>query len=115
MRELAPSVFVELGVKEGQSYFTSCQSAAENKIDVTCYRVDSWRGDIQTGPLAPKVQEEVMDYNWRYSSFSELKPMFFSEAVNHFVDGCIDLLHIDGTHIYANVKTDFEFWLTIAL
>ncbi len=26
-----------------------------------------------------------MDCNWRrYSSFSELKSMFFSEAVNHF-------------------------------
>ena len=111
MRELAPSVFVELGVKQGESYFTFCQSAVENKIDVKCYGVDSWRGDIQTGPLDPKIQEEVMDYNWRYSSFSELKRLFFSEALDHFADGCIDLLHIDGTHIYADVKTDFESWL----
>jgi len=111
MRELAPSVFVELGVKQGESYFTFCQSAAENKIDVKCYGVDSWRGDIQTGPLDPKIREEVTDYNWRYSSFSELKGMFFSEAINYFADGCIDLLHIDGTHIYADVKTDFESWL----
>src|SRR4051812_38931094 len=29
MRELAPKVFVELGVKQGESYFGFCQSAAE--------------------------------------------------------------------------------------
>jgi hypothetical protein len=111
MREVTPSVFVELGVKDGESYFTFCQSAAENKVDVKCFGIDSWRGDIQTGPLAPQVQRDVMDYNWRYSSFSELKPMVFSEALDHFADGCIDLLHIDGTHIYEDVKTDFESWL----
>jgi len=47
IRELAPSVFVELGVKEGESYFTSCRSAAENQIDVKCYGVDSWRRDTK--------------------------------------------------------------------
>ena len=30
MRELAPKVFVELGVKLGESYFSFCQSAVEN-------------------------------------------------------------------------------------
>ncbi len=111
MRDFAPSVFVELGVKQGESYFTFCQSAAENKINVRCYGVDSWRGDIQTGELDPKVQAEAEMYNCRYSSFSELKAMFFVEALKDFPDGSIDLLHIDGTHTYADVKTDFESWL----
>ena len=111
MREFAPNVFVELGVKEGESYFAFCQSAAENKINVHCYGVDSWRGDIQTGELDPKVQAEVEAYNCRYSSFSELKAMLFAEALKDFPDATIDLLHIDGTHTYADVKTDFESWL----
>jgi GT2 family glycosyltransferase/cephalosporin hydroxylase len=111
MRELAPNVFVELGVKQGESYFAFCQSAAENKINVRCYGVDSWRGDIQTGELDPKIQAEVEAYNRRYSSFSELKAMFFVEALKDFPDASIDLLHIDGTHTYADVKTDFESWL----
>jgi predicted nucleic acid-binding Zn-ribbon protein len=111
MRELAPKVFVELGVKQGESYFSFCQSAAENKINVRCYGVDSWRGDVQTGRLDPEIQHEVTEYNWRYSSFSELKPMLFAEALRDFPDGTIDLLHIDGTHTYADVKTDFESWL----
>jgi hypothetical protein len=111
MRELAPKVFVELGVKQGESYFAFCQSAAENKINVRCYGIDSWRGDVQTGNLDPEIEHEVAKYNWRYSSFSQLKVMLFSEAVGEFADGSIDLLHIDGTHTYDEVKNDFESWL----
>ena len=111
MRELAPKVFVELGVKQGESYFSFCQSAAENKINVRCYGVDSWRGDIQTGELDPEIQHEVAEYNWQYSSFSELKAMLFAEALGDFPDATIDLLHIDGTHTYDDVKADFESWL----
>jgi hypothetical protein len=111
MRELAPKVFVELGVKQGESYFAFCQSAAENKVNVCCYGIDSWRGDIQTGNLDPEIEHEVAEYNWRYSSFSQLKVMLFSEAIGDFADGSIDLLHIDGTHTYNEVKNDFESWL----
>ena len=32
MREFRPSSFVELGVYKGESYFTFCQSAAENGV-----------------------------------------------------------------------------------
>jgi predicted nucleic acid-binding Zn-ribbon protein len=110
MREFAPKTFVELGVKEGESYFTFCQSAAENKINVRCYGVDSWKGDIQTGKLSPRIAEEVAKYNWQYSSFSELKQMLFARALGDFADGTIDLLHIDGAHTYNDVKTDFESW-----
>lgn len=111
MRELAPKVFVELGVKQGESYFAFCQSAADHKTNVRCYGVDSWLGDVQTGNLDPEIQHEVARYNWLYSSFSELKVMLFAEAVGDFADGSIDLLHIDGTHTYADVKADFESWL----
>jgi cephalosporin hydroxylase len=111
MREVAPKVFVELGVKHGESYFSFCQSAAENKINVRCYGVDSWQGDVQTGKLDPKIQDEVAAHNWQYSSFSELKVMFFAEALGDFPDASIDLLHIDGTHTYSEVKADFESWL----
>jgi GT2 family glycosyltransferase len=111
MREFAPKVFVELGVKRGESYFAFCQSAAENKINVRCHGVDSWRGTLQTGGLDPGLQAEVEAYNRRYSSFSELKAMPFAEALKDFPDGAIDLLHLDGRYSYTDVKTDFESWL----
>ena len=111
MRELVPRVFVELGVWKGESYFTFCQSAAENQINVKCYGVDSWCGDVHMGKLDPELEREVTNYNWRYSSFSELKTMTFGEALHDFSDGTIDLLHIDGAHTYCDVKSDFESWL----
>jgi len=110
MRELAPRVFVELGVWKGESYFTFCQSAAENKVNVKCFGVDSWLGDIHMGQFDPELGREVADYNWRYSSFSELMAKTFIEALQHFPDGAIDLLHIDGAHTYRDVKSDFESW-----
>src|SRR5205823_9313846 len=84
MRELVPRVFVELGVWKGESYFTFCQSAAENQINVKCYGVDSWCGDVHMGKLDPELEREVTNYNWRYSSFSELKTMTFGEALHDF-------------------------------
>ena len=111
MRELKPRVFVELGVWKGESYFTFCQSAAEHMMETRCYGIDTWRGDVHMGEHDPEIAVEVARYNWRYSSFSELKAMTFMEALPDFADGSIDLLHIDGAHTYDDVKRDFESWL----
>jgi Chromosome segregation ATPases len=111
MREFRPKVFVELGVWKGESYFSFCQSAADHRIPTQCYGIDTWRGDVHMGDFDPEIGIEVAEYNWRYSSFSELRTKTFAEAVDEFADGTIDLLHIDGTHTYEDVKGDFKAWL----
>src|SRR6266480_6178828 len=109
--EFKPRVFVELGVYRGESYFGFCQSVAENGVAARCYGVDTWRGDIHMGSYGPEIGCEVEQYNRRYSSFSKLLKMTFDEALSHFADDTIDLLHIDGGHQYEEVKHDFESWL----
>ncbi|OLC99949.1 MAG: hypothetical protein AUH86_01220 [Acidobacteria bacterium 13_1_40CM_4_58_4] len=111
VRELKPKVFVELGVYKGESYFTFCQSVEENGVATQCYGIDTWRGDVHTGIYGPEIGNEVVAYNSRYSRFSHLMAMTFKEAAGEFSDGSIDLLHIDGTHRYEDVKKDFETWL----
>ncbi len=111
IRELQPRSFVELGVYNGESYFTFCQSVEENGLSTLCYGIDTWRGDIHMGSYGPELGREVETYNVRYSGFSKLLKMTFNEALAQFPDASIDLLHIDGSHRYEDVKEDFEKWL----
>ncbi len=111
IRELQPRSFVELGVYKGESYFTFCQSVEENALSTLCYGIDTWWGDVHMGTYGRELGREVQAYNARYSGFSNLLTMTFDEALAHFTDGSIDLLHIDGSHRYEDVKRDFDRWL----
>lgn len=109
---LKPKLVVELGVFRGQSYAVFCQAAKTLKLNIRCYGVDTWKGDIHNGEYGEDVYEEFSHYNQKeYGEFSQLLRMTFNEALTHFEDGSIDLLHIDGLHTYEGVKNDFESWL----
>ena len=106
-----PKRLVELGTQSGMSYFAFCQSVQENDLDTICYAVDTWEGEEHTGKYDESVWEMVSSVNrLNYTGFSYLMRMYFSEALNHFEDESIDLLHIDGLHTYDAVREDFETW-----
>jgi hypothetical protein len=108
---LRPRTVVELGTHFGYSYFCFCQAVKTLASDTRCYAVDKWTGDQQSGFYGEDVFHNVSDYNGNhYASFSSLVRSSFAEAVAHFSDGSIDLLHIDGLHDYASVKGDFDTW-----
>jgi len=112
VRELNPSIFVELGTHSGNSYFSFCQSIQENKLNTKAYAVDTWKGDEHAGFYGEEIWNDVDAYNEEhYKSFSTLIRKTFDDAVGAFDDGSIDLLHIDGLHSYEAVKHDFEIWL----
>ncbi|MEI8186544.1 MAG: rhamnan synthesis F family protein [Chlorobiaceae bacterium] len=107
-----PAVFVELGTHSGNSYFAFCQSVKRNRLRTCCYAVDTWLGDEHAGFYDTSIFESVSSYNEEYySAFSSLLRMTFDEALSHFSNNVIDLLHIDGLHTYDAVKHDFEAWL----
>jgi len=112
IREVTPKVFVELGTHSGNSYFSFCQSVLESGIPTECNAVDKWHGDEQAGKYGEEVFVKVNEYSTKhYGGFSRVLRMTFDEAVSHFADKSIGLLHIDGLHAYEAVRHDFETWL----
>jgi hypothetical protein len=108
---LRPSNLVELGCHSGNSYASFAQAVQTLGLPAACYAVDTWQGDPHAGFFDETVFEEWSGYHdRRFSAFSRLIRATFDEAVEHFADGSIDLLHIDGYHTFEAVSHDFETW-----
>ncbi|MRH98135.1 hypothetical protein GH784_22985 [Agrobacterium sp. CNPSo 675] len=109
---LRPSLVVELGTHWGTSYFAFCQALEKLDIGAQAFAVDRWTGDEHAGAYGGEVYQYVKDYNEdNYSIFSTLMKKNFDEANEYFLDGSIDVLHIDGFHSYEAVRNDFDKWL----
>ncbi len=107
-----PRVFVELGTQSGNSYAAFAQAMQVLELPTAAYAVDTWRGDDQAGFYDESVFQEWERYHaQRFSGFSRLIRSTFDEALVHFADRTIDLLHIDGCHTYDAVSSDYARWL----
>src|ERR1035437_8421569 len=108
---LRPSTVVELGTHNGVSYSAICQAVKSLGLPTRCYAVDTWKGDEHAGFYPEEVYRAFAAFHdRRYSAFSRLVRSTFDEALPHFEDRSIDLLHIDGFHTYDSVRHDFESW-----
>ncbi len=108
---LHPRLLVELGTHTGTSYCAFCQAVDTINTETRCFAVDTWEGDDQAGFYGAEVLEALNHHNeTKYARFSSLLRARFDEAVSHFADGSIDLLHIDGYHDYDTARHDWDTW-----
>ena len=111
---MKPRLIVELGVHYGCSAFAFMQAMKDHSLPSELILIDTWEGDAFT---AHDYEEDIHGVFCRVQKScypnvdAHRMRMTFDEAAGHFSDGRIDLLHIDGSHTYEDVKHDFETWL----
>jgi len=109
---LRPDVFVELGTGAGDSYCTFCQAVDTLGLRTRCYAVDAWTGGSPAGTGGAELLTELRAHHDRlYGGFSRLIQASVDDAVAHFSDASIDLLHLRGSRAYGSGRHDVDAWL----
>lgn len=109
---LQPRKIVEIGTNDGSSYFSFCQAVANLELDTQCFSINTWSGAEHSSENYEDAYSQVSIHNKEnYFSFSTLMRSIPEQALEHFEEGSIDLLHIDGLHTLDAVRQTFENWL----
>lgn len=106
--KINPKTVVELGVHWGHSLFTMAESCQDHGTDTVLYGIDHWQGDEHAGKFTDEVYETAKACSKLYDNVKLIKKTF-NDAWEEW-DKDIDLLHIDGRHLYKDIEEDFNNW-----
>lgn len=113
IRNMMPHNIIELGSHYGCSSFAFLQAIKDAALKVEFTAIDTWEGDSIT---KYGEQEDV------YSNFENVRNNLYSDILCNIIkdrfenvadkisDKSADLIHIDGSHEYEDVKRDFNIW-----
>ncbi|GLC82497.1 class I SAM-dependent methyltransferase [Lacrimispora brassicae] len=111
---LEPEIVVELGSFYGCSSFAIGQAIKDYTLKTILSGIDIWEtlDDFTKEDYHEDVYSAFVNVRDKcYSSdYIQMLKMSFEEARKKFGKKTIDILHIDGSHYYEDVKNDFESW-----
>ena len=87
-----------------------CFSGWESSFDKGTYEVASSVTASSVTASSEKASSKIASSDACSNQGAHMLRMTFDEAVLLFTDASIDLLHIDGSHLYEDVKHDFLTW-----
>lgn len=112
---IQPKIVVELGSFYGCSTFTFAQAIKDLNLSTVLWSIDLWeefdeytQDDYKKDIYNAFKQIRDSCYDKKYI---EMLKMTFDQARDQFANSSVDILHIDGSHFYEDVKHDFESWL----
>ncbi len=101
-----PKVLVELGADRGGSYFAFCQAADKLNTDTRCFAIDQWSLRQQDAEL-----QQLQQYSQsQYEEFSRIIDHDYFQAPALFVDGSIDVLHLNLPDTGLDLVLLFQLW-----
>lgn len=114
VRNIRPGKIVELGTHYGCSAFCFLQAVQDGGLPVSVTLIDSWQGDPFTANDYAaggvwEMFEQVREQHYGKCGVTVRRERF-EQAAEEIGDGSIDLLHIDGSHLYEDVRRDYEMW-----
>lgn len=105
-----PRLLVASGPSHGLAYAALCEAAARAKLNGRCYAVGApaRNGDSECAEDAIRAFNE---FNQRhYARFSKVLNFDESDALKHFDDSTVDLLHLHGFHSQRALGEQFDAW-----
>lgn len=104
VKECGIKTAVELGVDRGYSLFVFANAGIQQ-----IYGIDLWEpGDYGYDNHQPMLERFIDEHNLQ--NHITLIRGEFGQVATTWSYGTVDLVHIDGTHYYDNVKADFTNW-----
>lgn len=107
-----PYRFVELGPVSGNSYCAALQASLALDTPFEAFAVSLWSNDEEAGCNEPNILPRLSAYiDQEYPQRAAVMQMTLYQALHHFSDGSIDLLHIGDVHDYDTLLQNYEAWI----